>query len=175
MLQRERQGVLFREIHVGFIQHDHAAMGAAESVEFVSREGASARCVRRGDERECGVEVPRLGLPQDIERRQLELFRQTDGIRPRAVNRGQHRIEGITRREILDGAAGLFGARGADDGGLWLHERPRRQREQFIRAIADDDVLRRAAMEFRQLFAQRLGGWIRIKPEASVHRRLRRS
>src|SRR5213082_1939632 len=54
----------------------------------------------------------------------------------------------------------------------WLHERARRQRQQFVRTVADDDVLRSAPVKLRQPLAQGLCGGIRIEPQPPIHRRL---
>ena len=55
-----------------------------------------------------------------------------------------------------------------------LHERPRRHGQQFIRAVADDDILRAAPVKLCQLFTQRLRRRIGIKPQSSIHRGLDR-
>ena len=59
-------------------------------------------------------------------------------------------------------------------GGYWLRQRPRRQRQQFIRTVADDNVVGVAAVQFRQLLAERLGRGARIPPQPSVHGRFDR-
>jgi hypothetical protein len=72
----------------------------------------------------------------------------------------------------------LYGRDGFGRGGTRpyrFYERPRRQREQLVRAIADDDILRPAAMKFRELFAKQLCRGIGIKPQPPIHRLLDRS
>ena len=49
-----------------------------------------------------------------------------------------------------------------------LYEAPDSHCQQFIRAIADDNVVRFAAMKFRKLFPQRLRRRIRIQPQPLI-------
>jgi hypothetical protein len=114
-----------------------------------------------------------------VQGRQAEIRIDRQGVFHRAMDVRQHRIQRVARREVLDDGGGTGFANkigGAQDSALqsWLNERPRGQRQQFIRAVARDDVLWPAAMQLRQLFPQSFRRRIRIQPQPAIHRRLDR-
>src|SRR5207244_13064089 len=89
--------------------------------------------------------------------RKGEVVAQRDRVHNSAVNLSQNWIERIAWREVLDRLAGF-------------NEASHRQRQQFVGTVADDDIFGVAFMESGQFFAERLGTWIRIEPQAAVYR-----
>ena len=165
VLEGEGHGVLTSKIHVGLVEHHDAFGLRAERVQLRRAEAASAWRVRGGDERERGFEVP-TQFRQRGKRGQGEIRIERDRVGQRTGDFREHGVERVAGTEELNRRATRCQL------GTWLHKRPRRQREQFIRTVADDDVLRRAAVELGEFFAQRGGGGVWVKPEPSVHRRL---
>ena len=180
VLERECHRVLAGEVHVSLIEHHDTARLGAKRVQLGGAVAATARRVGSGDERERGLEVPAL-LGQGAERGQSEVGVQRNGVALHPCDVGENGVERVAGVEILDcgfhqvhGATASIRELGDEEAVLRLDECPRRQREQFIRAVADDDVLRRASMKFCESLAQRGGRRVRVKSEPSVHCRLQR-
>src|SRR5208282_6203051 len=96
---------------------------------------------------------------------QAEIRFERHRILPCAMNVRQHGIKRITGDEILNNFGGSSSARPKLllIGASWnsalrnrFNESTRGQRQQFIRAVAHDEVVRVAAVQLRQFFAQRL-------------------
>jgi hypothetical protein len=167
ILERERQRVVIREVHIRFVEQDHAALGAAEPIEFGARVPPAARGIGGGHECQGGIKTPQADTTKGRHRRQAVVPIERDGVATGAVRVGQHRIERVTRREVLHERAGVQPLPAPT---VRFDERADRQGQALVRSVADENVGGRAAMEARQPLAERLRGRVRVQPQPVVGR-----
>ena len=176
VIESEGECVLAGEIHVRLIQDNDALLSAAQLLQLCGAVAAAAGGVGCGDESEGCPEVPLPGVSQARKGRNGEIGAQRRRVDGRAVDFSQDRIERVTGSEELDeGLAGTKGGRPARPGlagflsGSGLHECSDGHRQQFIRAVAHDDVLGPAAMKPGEFLPQQLGGGIGVEPQPPVY------
>src|SRR5689334_1274978 len=153
----ETERILFCKIYVSFVQNDYSLLPAAKLVELGAAVTATAGCIGSRDEAKRGANVPFAWTIQFFPGGQAEVCFEWHGILSGAMNVREHRIERIAGGEVLDGSLKRFNK------GACGHL------EQFIRAIAKDDVFRSAAMQFGELFSQRLPRGIWIEAQTAIH------
>ena len=143
--QREIGAVFRREIGIGLVDQHHAAERAAEIRNGGLCEQQAGRCVRIREEEQVGM-IRGRGDP-------TEVVRQRQRPRGHVLDRGKHRIERIRRIEIADGAGTFHEAAGAES-------------EHLVRAVADEHMLRRAAVQRGDEGAHRGGNRLGIETQA---------
>jgi len=167
IFQRQFQRIFLRKIRIRLVQHRDAGLRPAKRFKVPGRVTAPGRRVGRGQERQRGVKFPGAAAFQFRHSRQAEIRPERHGVFRRAVNVRQHRIQRIAGREVLND----FGGASSASPRLWFRERSGGQRQQFIRTVANDEIVRCATVQPGQLLAQQLRRRIRIQPQAAVDRR----
>lgn len=157
----EGERVLFGEVDVGFVEDDCAASGRAQAAHLGSAIWASAGSVRRSNEAK-----RRIGPPAGV----LKLRRGGDakGLGERhfvgsgCVNGSERRVKRVAGRKVLNYLLiGIFLGLFHD----WFDEGSGCQRQKFVRAVADDDLLDREAVKGSEFAPKRIGGRGRIETQ----------